>query len=115
MRTNLFISDLTVQPAVPFASANDLFDNVRPTKQLVISRFMSLDVIHNVLTKRAVLAHAKIDVADGPQLGHGNRVLGQLLRELDNPNLREGVREPNIEELDVAVSVSDHIFVLIAP
>jgi hypothetical protein len=60
-------------------------------KRLVITRLMAADVIQDLLLNRAVIAHAKVQIVEGPQYAHGNRMMGDFLRELGEEGLREGV------------------------
>lgn len=90
-RTELFVSDLAVQPLYTGVTPSSLFTEPRSMKRLVITRLMAADVIQDLLLNRAVIAHAKVQIVEGPQYAHGNRMMGDFLRELGEEGLREGV------------------------
>lgn len=90
-RAEMFVTNMTIHPTIPLADVNSLFEDPRPTKMLNVTRIMSLAVVSGILTSRTVVAYAKVDVADGAQLGPENRRMGHFLRELGNASLREGV------------------------
>ncbi|KAH8086856.1 hypothetical protein HD553DRAFT_203888 [Filobasidium floriforme] len=88
-RTELFVSDLAVQPLYTGVTPSALFAEPRSMKRLVITRLMAADVIQDLLLNRAVIAHAKVQIVEGPQYAHGNRMMGDFLRELGEEGLRE--------------------------
>ena len=111
-RTLLFEAEMNIQSTLAMINPQDLFDN---PKRLVISRIIDFNVNQDILAHRVVLAHAAFS-APASNVASTNRRISELLAELGNADMGEGVscgcwpniRHPELSRLACPVGTRGH-------